>query len=148
MWTTNVSYTDFNGAERTEKLHFHMSESEFVEFDVQFPGGFVEYVRSLGIETDDDGKAKITEDTQNAKLFALFKDLIVVSYGEKSEDGRYFRKDEGKLGKQFMESAAYSAFFVKLTTNEAYAASFVKGVLPSGTNAAEDAETLRKLREK
>ena len=59
----------------------------------------------------------------------MFKQIILKAYGEKSEDGKRFVKNE-KLSEGFAQTEAFSELFVELALNEDKAAEFVKGILP------------------
>ena len=59
----------------------------------------------------------------------LFKQFILDSYGEISTDGRRFMKSP-ELSKAFSETEAFSILYMKLATDDEYAAKFVNGVIP------------------
>ena len=72
---------------------------------------------------------KIVESNNNKEILAMFKQIILKAYGEKSEDGKRFVKNE-KLSEGFAQTEAFSELFVELALNEDKAAEFVKGILP------------------
>jgi hypothetical protein len=73
---------------------------------------------------------RIVAAKDKGKLITEFKNLILLSYGEKSEDGRFFMKSP-EISKMFTMSPAYSNLFMELSTNEQAALNFVKGILPA-----------------
>jgi hypothetical protein len=77
-----ITYEDFNGEEVTEELYFNLSKAELVELELSRPGGMQEHLQKI-VESED-GKAIITE----------FKELILMSYGQRSEDGKRFIKNQ------------------------------------------------------
>ncbi len=111
-----IKYVDFDGKEQEETLYFNLTEPEVVRIDVEFPGGLVEYIENL------DSKVN-PED-----ILTLFEKVLRASYGEKSDDGRYFIKNE-EAADLFYQSAAYSSLFVDLVTDADRAAAFFNALL-------------------
>ena len=84
----------------------------------------------------------------NAKIVQTFKDLILKSYGIKSEDGRRFIKSQ-ELREAFEQSEAYSEFFMAMLANEdGLQTRFVNGVI-NGTNVPnmDEKEAIARLKE-
>lgn len=100
MFQHTVEYFDFNGAKRTEALHFHISTPEMM--DLQY-----------NPMVDGDLDKFITEGIQSGdgrKLWTIFKLLIVNSYGRRSADGSRFVKNP-EFTEEFLNSPAYEKFF-------------------------------------
>ena len=136
MFKYEIKYTDYNGVERSEQHYFNLSKAELMEMELSTQAGVEEMIRVM-IATND-----------NAKLVKMFKDLILKSYGIKSEDGRRFIKSE-ELRTQFEQSEAYSEFFMKMVSNEDdLQTKFINGVI-SGANVPnmDEKEALAKLKE-
>ena len=115
-----IKYIDFDGNEQEETLYFNLSEPEVVRLDVQFKGGLEEYINNLD------------EKVNPQDILSLFEKVIKASYGEKSDDGRYFVKKEEGID-LFYQSAAYSALFVELVTDADKAATFFNALLSKTT---------------
>ena len=84
----------------------------------------------------------------NAKIVQTFKDLILKSYGIKSEDGRRFIKSQ-ELREAFEQSEAYSEFFMAMLANEdGLQTRFINGVI-NGTNVPnmDEKEAVARLKE-
>ena len=136
MFKYSVKYTDYNGVEREEPCFFNLSKAELMEMELSTQAGVEEMIRVM-IATKD-----------NAKIVQMFKDLILKSYGIKSEDGRRFIKSK-ELREDFEQSEAYSEFFMKLLANEDdLQTKFINGVI-SGTNVPnmDEKEAIAKLKE-
>ena len=74
------------------------------------------------------------------QIIEVFKDLILRSYGEKSDDGKRFIKNK-EITEAFTQTEAYSMLFMKLATDEKEASDFVNGILPAKfREAVEHAE--------
>jgi hypothetical protein len=114
-----ITYEDFNGEEVTEELYFNLSKAELVELELSRPGGMQEHLQKI-VESED-GKAIITE----------FKELILMSYGQRSEDGKRFVKTQA-MRDEFASTEAYSQLFFELCTDAEKAAEFVNGIIPTG----------------
>ena len=72
-----------------------------------------------------------------AELIALFKDIILRSYGVKSADGEEFQKSD-ELRTKFENTAAYQALFMELATSDEKGANFINGVVPANLRAQLD----------
>ena len=117
MLKKTITYTDFNGDEVSEDFFFHLSKAELVELELSYKGGLQEAIKR--IVAAEDGKAIIGE----------FKKIILGSYGQRSDDGRRFIKNQ-TLRDEFESTEAYSTLFMELVTDADKAAEFVRGVIP------------------
>lgn len=120
MLTQTITYTDYDGVERTEEFRFNLTRAEITEMEYTYPGGLAEEME------------RVLKSNDQNKLFILFKDIIAKSYGEKSQDGRRFMKSP-ELSQAFFETPAYDQLYMKITTDAHFAAEFVKGILPLDT---------------
>jgi hypothetical protein len=117
MLKRNVTYENFNDETVTETFYFNMTKAELVEFEYAYEGGFTNAIEKM-VETND-----------NKGLIFVFKDLILRSYGIRSEDGKRFIKNE-QLCEEFSQTGAYSALFLELATDDKAASEFITGVVP------------------
>lgn len=120
MIIKTVTYTDFNGNERTESFWFHLSRPELTEMLLGIDNNIETYIKT------------IIKSENYYEIVKIFKKLLLEAYGEKSEDGRRFIKLPEKT-KEFSESEAYSVLFTELTTNEEKASEFVNGLISKDT---------------
>lgn len=120
MIVKTVTYTDFNGNERTESFWFHLSRPELTEMLLGIDNNIEMYIKT------------IIKSENYYEIVKIFKKLLLEAYGEKSEDGRRFIKLPEKT-KEFSESEAYSVLFTELTTNEEKASEFVNGLISKDT---------------
>lgn len=118
MLKKTIEYTDYNGTKRTEDFYFNLSKAEIAEMELEIPGGMTVMLQ------------RITAAQDTPSLVKIFKDLILRSYGVKSDDGKRFIKSQ-QLKDEFSQTEAYSELFMELATNAEAASAFVNGILPS-----------------
>lgn len=126
MLKKTITYKDFDDNERTEDFYFNLNEAETLKMELGNSGGLSARINQIIA-------------AQNVpEIMELFEDLIKKSYGVKSLDGRTFVKSE-EAYEAFLQTNAYSKFFMELCTVEGAAADFVNAILPnSGTAIATD----------
>lgn len=118
MLTKTITYTDYNGLDRTEKFYFNLTEAEVAEMELTTEGGLSGMIE------------KIIEAKDLPTLIKIFKELILKSYGEKSADGRRLIKND-EVREAFSQTEAYSKLFMELAFDADKAAEFVNGITPS-----------------
>lgn len=117
MLKKKVTYTDYNGVERTEDFYFNLSKAEIMEMELGTTGGFTEMIQ------------KVVAAQDAPTLIKIFKDLVLKSYGEKSADGKRFIKSD-EIATAFSQTEAYSQIFMELATDADAATKFVNGIIP------------------
>lgn len=127
MLKKTITYEDFNGVNHTEDFYFNLTTAELTELQLSKTGGFDAYLKHI-------------VDAQDIPtLSQAFKEIILMSYGEKSEDGKRFIKkapDGHKLADDFVDSAAYATLYTELFTDDAAAADFVNSIIPANIGKA------------
>lgn len=118
MLKKTIKYTNYNGVELTEDFYFNLTKAEIMEMELGTSGGLAEMINR--IVAAQDAPAIIT----------VFKDLILKAYGEKSADGKYFRKSR-EISEAFAQTEAYSILFMELATDADAAAKFINGIVPA-----------------
>ena len=115
-----IKYTDFEGNERTEEYRFHLSKSELMEMNFSASGGMEKMLK------------RIIDSQDTKEIIRGFKDIILRSYGELSDDGKYFIKERNghRLADDFAQTPAYDELFMQLATDDQAATKFINGVIP------------------
>lgn len=133
MYKKTVSYVDYNGDAKEKVLYFNLSKNELLSLD------------SEGIINKING---IINDKKWNDFYPVVEALVDKSYGEKSDDGEYFTKNEDILNR-FKSSVVYEALITDLLdlsknkeeiTGESISA-FITGILPQeimNTDAFKD----------
>lgn len=128
MLKKTITYTDYNGEERTEDFYFNLTKAELTEMNLSEDGGLVALINKISMEKD------------YPKMLKIFKKLVLQSYGEKSLDGKRFIKND-EIAEAFSQTEAYSQLFMLLATDADEAAAFITGIVPKdlaeNLNAAE-----------
>lgn len=126
MLKKTITYTDYNGMERTEDFYFNLSKAELTEIEMTTEGGFTELVNRIVASVD------IPE------IFKLFKEIVLKSYGVKDADGKRFIKSE-QIRNDFLYTEAFSVLLMELCTDAEAASNFVNGVI-QGTKTNKPVE--------
>ena len=115
MLTKTITYTDYNGVERTEKFYFNLTQIEVLELELDTPDGMENMIKTIMDSND-----------VNASI-ALVRKFLMKSYGVKSEDGKRLIKND-TVREEFEQTEAFSQLFIELITNADKAAEFFNGL--------------------
>ena len=125
MLKKTITYTDYNGVDRTEDFYFNLTEAEIMEMEMSTIGGLSEMIDRIFSAQD------------LPSLIKIFKELILKAYGEKSPDGKRFIKSD-EISTAFSQTEAYSQLFTELATNTDAASAFTNGIVPEITPGIEN----------
>lgn len=116
MIKKTVKSVDFNGEPYEEDLYFNLNQMELVSMMGKYGGDLPTYLQNIVRRNDTNG------------IVEFLKDLINISYGEKSSDGKIFNKSI-EVTNNFINSSSYEAFFMDLlNSSEDQMFEFVKGL--------------------
>jgi hypothetical protein len=115
MIEKTISFKNFKGVQVTKTYYFNLSAAEVTELAMT-RDGIDEYLREI-IKTQ-----------ETAKLWGLFKELLEMAVGKFVND-EVFDKDP-EFTKEFIRSGAWDEFFFELIGDAAFAAAFIKGMMP------------------
>ena len=118
MLKKTITYTDYNGVERTEDFYFNLTKAELMEMEIGTTGGMADMIK------------RIIDAKDAPAIIKIFKELVLKAYGEKSADGKRFVKSE-EISNGFAQTEAYSQLFLELATDADAAAAFVNGIIPN-----------------
>lgn len=125
MYKKTIAFEDYDGNPREEDFYFNLDERDVTKMELSEKGGLDKYIQKIVAERD------------TPKIIQLFEELIDASYGEKSADGRNFRKSKEAL-EDFKSTPAYSKLYMELATDENAAAEFINGITPKEVKTPED----------
>lgn len=118
MLKKTLTFTDYNGTERTEDFYFNLNQAELTKMEMSINGGLTEMIKRVVAAQD------------APAIIEIFENLIQKSFGVKTLDGRGFIKRKEDL-EAFMSTEAYSNLFMELATDSDAAAKFVNGIVPA-----------------
>lgn len=118
MLKKTITYTDYEGVERTEDFYFNLNKAEVIKW-LTTSGGY----------TIDKLLQRLVKEDNAKQVMVIFEDLIKMSYGEKSLDGKRFVKND-ELWEAFSQTEAYSELFIELIGDGQKAAEFVNAIIP------------------
>lgn len=130
MVQKRITYTDYAGVERTETFYFNISKSELIRMESTTEGGYAQKLQ------------RIIDAKDGSTIMELFEDIVLLSYGERTDDGRGFIKVRNgmKLAEEFAQTAAYDELYYELCTDAEAASAFVTGIIPK--NLVEEANKI------
>jgi len=135
MLKQTITYTDYNGVERTEDFYFNLTKSEIIKLELGTEGRLTESLKSILNKMD------------IPKMIKLLEEIVLKSYGEKSLDGKRFIKSE-EMSTAFSQSAAYDELFTSFSQDPNNAAKFLRGVIPETiSNELSDDAVKEQLKE-
>lgn len=117
MFEKSIKFTDFFGNEKVEKRYFNLSEAEILDAQFDKNGDFAMLIQGIANTKDQES------------LGRLFKEIILRSYGEPSQDGIYFNKSK-EIRDRFENSALYNALYMELLFDADKASEFINKVIP------------------
>ena len=82
MVKKTITYKNYNEVEITEDFYFNLTKAEVMEMEMSTKGGLAEQLERIIAAND------------APSIIKEFKNLVLKAYGEKSADGKHFRKND------------------------------------------------------
>lgn len=130
MLVKTIEFEDYDGVKRTEQHYFNLNKAEVIK-----------WLTTTGDYTLDRVLERLSTERNGKKIMEIFENLIKLSYGRKSLDGRKFEKTE-EIWNDFYQTEAYSVLFTELVTDAKKAAEFVNSIIPK--DLASEVEKIMK----
>lgn len=122
MYKKPITYTDYDGNERTEDFYFNLTKAEIMEWEFSQVGGLKAQIE------------RIIASQSVPEIAALFKEIITKAYGVKDPTGKRFIKNQEVLD-EFIQSEAYSELYMELATDADSATKFINAIIPKNIDA-------------
>lgn len=132
MLKQTITYVNYNGQRRTRDFYFNLNRFELMQL-----------IAGKDNKSFQDYLVEISQEQNTEKLIELLKDVILMSYGEKSSDGETFVKND-QIREEFFNSAAFSELYMSLLNDTQAAVNFITGVLPPDLRFSK--EQLKEMR--
>lgn len=116
MYKITKKFTDYNGVEKEQDFYFQLTKADILKMELSEEGGMDKRLDRL-VKTKDMKEA-----------IKVFEGLLLMSYGIKTDDGRFVRSDAARA--DFVSSAAYPEIYFDLATDVDEANKFVEGIIP------------------
>lgn len=116
MLKKHVKYQGFDGEIIEEDLYFNLTRMDAIELSALYES------KDLAAYMDE-----IVKKEDIASLYRVLKDIVLLAYGVKSEDGKRFIKNE-TVKKEFEESLAFAQLIEDLHETESALSEFVTGI--------------------
>ena len=104
MFKLPITYTTYDGTEKTKDFYFNLTKGEIAELNYEIPGGFDAFLD------------RIKDDPEVSDIVQVFKKLILKSYGRRNAENKFEKSD--RFTREFAASDAYSELFLKFLENE------------------------------
>lgn len=137
MLKKTITYEDYNGETRTEDFYFNLTRTELIEmeFSIDSKDSFSSTLQILVNEHD------------HAEIIRVVKQIVLKSYGEKSQDGRRFIKNQ-EIRDAFEQCPAFDILYMELATDSDAAAEFFTKLMPSSVSSELEGKTPEEIKAK
>lgn len=146
MHVVAITYTDLDDVQVTDHVYFNMTKTELLEY----VGAAID-VKDISANNDDEMMAyakkkllKKLDFSNGADIIGFLKDLVLRSYGVRSDDGKRFIKvlpDGTKLADEFAQSLAFDELMTQFTEDPEKANDFMLAVMPKAIRESVKANT-------
>lgn len=120
MLKKDITYTDFDEEEHTETFYFNLSKSELAQIALESSAEGTDVTESL---------RSLIASNDPKKIIPAFKNVIGMTVGIRSEDGKTFKKSP-EISEDFLNSPAFDSLFMELITDPKAATEFITGAIP------------------
>lgn len=118
MLAKKIKYKNFHGEDVEKTFYFHFSKPEMMEMNFAQEGGMQAYFDRISNERD------------GRKILETFKELILKSVGDRSDDGERFVKTD-EFATAFSQTNAYEVLYMELAGSADAGAEFLLGCMPA-----------------
>lgn len=116
MLKQRVKYEGFDGEIIEEDLYFNLTRMDLIELNDRYDS------KDMAAYMD-----KIVKEKNVKELYRVLKDIVLMAYGVKSEDGKRFIKNQ-TVKDEFAESLAFAQLIEDFHETETAMSDFVTGI--------------------
>lgn len=113
-----ISYENVDGETITEEFYFNVTKAELLELELATDEGFKAQIQRISMPG-----------APGRDVIATFKELIKRSYGVRTPEGKFVKKDQ--YFDEFVSTEAYSNLLWELSTDANKSAEFFNGIMPT-----------------
>lgn len=118
MFKKTITYTDYNGVEKTNDYYFNLNKAEIMMMQMGIKGGLAEKIERVVAEED------------TVAIIEIFENLVRKAYGKKTAEGGFVKRPEDL--EEFISSEAYSELLMELMTDDKAGSDFINNIVPAG----------------
>ena len=118
MLKKTITYEDYDGNKRTEDSYFNLNESELTQLRLSRSGGIEKMLE------------RIVQEQNAPEIIAMVKEIMLLAYGEKSDDGKVFLKSP-EISHRFECTEAFNEIFMDICSSPEQASDFFRAILPA-----------------
>ena len=116
MLKQRVKYEGFDGELIEEDLYFNLTRMDLIELNDRYES------KDMAAYMD-----KIVKEKNVKELYKVLKDIVLMAYGVKSEDGKRFIKNQ-TVKDEFAESLAFSQLIEDFHETDTSMSDFITGI--------------------
>lgn len=116
MLKQRVKYEGFDGELIEEDLYFNLTRMDLIELNDRYES------KDMAAYMD-----KIVKEKNIKELYKVLKDIVLMAYGVKSEDGKRFIKNQ-TVKDEFAESLAFAQLIEDFHETDTAMSAFVTGI--------------------
>lgn len=116
MLKQRVKYEGFDGEIIEEELYFNLTRMDLIELNDRYDS------KDMAAYMD-----KIVKEKNIKELYSVLKDIVLMAYGVKSEDGKRFIKNQS-VKDEFSESLAFAQLIEDFHETDTAMSDFVTGI--------------------
>ena len=116
MLKQRVKYEGFDGEIVEEDLYFNLTRMDLIELNDRYES------KDMAAYMD-----KIVKEKNVKELYKVLKDIVLMAYGVKSEDGKRFIKNQ-TVKDEFAESLAFSQLIEDFHETDTSMSDFITGI--------------------
>ena len=137
MITKTINYTDYDGTQVTDTLHFNLTEFECNELALLLPEKMMNAMLNIGDSPSQTELIAAVQQMGTKEVMEFIKQLVIKSYGVRK--GKALVKNK-EVVEEFEYSAAFSAIMMEFMQDNNMAAEFISKVFPASLAAKLPAE--------
>lgn len=128
-----IRFENLDGEFVEREYYFNLNKAEILKLQLSEKGGLDKKLK------------KISENNSYGELLEFIRELVLLSYGEKDEDGIKFIKSKNgvRLADEFEQTEAFSELIMELTQNIDKFNDFINGIIPKSLSEQIKLETAR-----
>ena len=136
MYRKSITYVDYDGQSKTKNFYFNLTRPELIEMKRSPLYEMQEVMDRIGkMENPDEELSYEEKDEIQETMGEILRNLVIQSYGVKSEDGERFTKRIGSRrfgqGEDFTETMAYDSLYMEMLSDINNLIGFVRAVIPA-----------------